>query len=84
LAGVSILAAIVESGSFARAAEALVGDETALPAIGRRLKESWPEARATVIVEAADAAEDRPLRSAAGLDGILFHRNGVAPGNPRL
>lgn len=43
----------------------LVGDETALPAIARRLEELPATARAIVIVRTADAADRRTLASAA-------------------
>ncbi len=43
----------------------LVGDETALPAIARRLEELPAAARAFVILQVADPADRRPLPSAA-------------------
>lgn len=43
----------------------LVGDETALPAIARRLEELPASAQAIVIVRSADAADRRALASAA-------------------
>ncbi|AOW12038.1 NADPH-dependent ferric siderophore reductase [Hydrogenophaga crassostreae] len=43
----------------------LVGDETALPAIHRRLEELPPQARAFVVIQVADAADRRELGSAA-------------------
>lgn len=46
----------------------LVGDETALPAIARRLEELPPETRAIVILQVRDPADRRVLRSAAALD----------------
>ena len=45
----------------------LVGDETALPAIARRLEELPASTRAIVIAQVADAADRRELRSAAAL-----------------
>ena len=45
----------------------LVGDETALPAIARRLEELPASARAIVIAQVADPADQRDLRSAAAL-----------------
>lgn len=45
----------------------LVGDETALPAIARRLEELPPQARATVVLK-VDAADRRPLPSRASVD----------------
>jgi NADPH-dependent ferric siderophore reductase len=46
----------------------LVGDETALPAIARRLEELPAAARAIVILKAEDRADRRTLASAAGID----------------
>jgi NADPH-dependent ferric siderophore reductase len=45
----------------------LAGDETALPAIHRRLEELPAGTRAIVVVQVADAADQRELRSAADL-----------------
>jgi NADPH-dependent ferric siderophore reductase len=45
----------------------LVGDETALPAIARRLEELQANAQAFVIAETADPADRRELESRAGL-----------------
>lgn len=46
----------------------LVGDESALPAIARRLEELPADARVTVIAQVADPADRRELRTAAALD----------------
>lgn len=46
----------------------LVGDETALPAIHRRLEELPADTRALVVVQLADAADRRELQSAADLN----------------
>ena len=43
----------------------LIGDETALPAIGRRLEELPPGSRALVVIETADGAAGYPLQSRA-------------------
>lgn len=45
----------------------LVGDETALPAVARRLEELPAGARAIVILQADDAADRRALRSSAAV-----------------
>jgi NADPH-dependent ferric siderophore reductase len=45
----------------------LVGDETALPAIHRRLEELPAGTRALVVLQVADAADHRALHSAAAL-----------------
>lgn len=46
----------------------LVGDETALPAIARRLEELPASTRAIVIAQTGDVADRRALTSAAALD----------------
>lgn len=56
----------------------LVGDETALPAIGRRLEELGANTRALVMVEVPDAAAEIPLPSAAKVAVHWLHR-GHAP-----
>jgi NADPH-dependent ferric siderophore reductase len=43
----------------------LFGDETALPAIGRRLEELPPGSRALVVIETTDGAPGYPLQSRA-------------------
>ncbi len=48
----------------------LVGDETALPAIGRRLEELPPQARALVVLDVEDEAYGYPLASAAQLEVV--------------
>lgn len=58
----------------------LVGDETALPAIGRRLEELPVEAHAVVIAEINDAADELLFTSAAKVNVIWAHRNGVTVG----
>ncbi len=57
----------------------LAGDQTALPAIGRRLEELPPGARAAVVVEVPDAAEQIDLPSAADVDLTWVHRGTAAP-----
>jgi NADPH-dependent ferric siderophore reductase len=52
----------------------LVGDETALPAIGRRLEELRAGARAIVIAAVTDAAEEQAFASRAALDIRWLHR----------
>ena len=46
----------------------LVGDETAFPAVARRLEELPAGAKAIVILQSADAADRRAFKSAADLD----------------
>lgn len=66
------------------AAYLLAGDETALPAIARRLEEMQPGARALVLVEVADAAEERRLPTAANAEIVWLHRRRAGPGTTRL
>lgn len=58
----------------------LLGDETALPAIGRWLEEMPAGTRAITIVEIADEDERVPLHSKADVQRYWLHRNGQAPG----
>jgi len=58
----------------------LLGDETALPAIGRRLEELRAATRVQVIIEVADAAEQQPLHSRARLEVTWLHRGAGEPG----
>ena len=53
----------------------LIGDETALPAIARRLEELPGNRRALVVVEVENALEEQPLKSAAGVEVIWVHRD---------
>jgi NADPH-dependent ferric siderophore reductase len=52
----------------------LVGDETALPAIGTILEARPPGARAVAFVEVRDEDEEQPLASAADLTVHWVHR----------
>ena len=60
----------------------LVGDETALPAIARRLEELPANRRAMVVIEVENVLEEQPLNSAASVDVIWVHRD--APGEDLL
>jgi NADPH-dependent ferric siderophore reductase len=60
----------------------LVGDETALPAIARRLAELPPGAQALVLAEVKDAAEEQPLPSQARVTLRWLHRGGAEAGDP--
>jgi len=62
----------------------LVGDETALPAIGRRLAELRPDTRAIVVVEVDGLEDEQPLDSRASLDTHWLHRNGLPTGRVDL
>ena len=52
----------------------LVGDETALPAIGRRIEEAGSDVRITAIMAVADAAEQQILQTDAQLETHWAHR----------
>jgi NADPH-dependent ferric siderophore reductase len=58
----------------------LVGDETALPAIGRRLEELPAGAHAYVIAEVADASAELAFTSAATIDITWLHRGTAEAG----
>lgn len=53
----------------------LIGDETAIPAIARRLEELPAGRRVLAVVEIEDAAERQPLRSAADVEVIWVERH---------
>jgi NADPH-dependent ferric siderophore reductase len=61
-----------------------VGDEAAVPAIARRLEELPAGARATALIEVADAAEEQRLDTRTRLDIQWLHRQGAAAGNHLL
>lgn len=52
----------------------LAGDDTALPAISRRLEELPAGARAVVVLEVEDSAEHRDLTSKANVDIVWIYR----------
>ncbi|MCH4092558.1 siderophore-interacting protein [Acetobacter sp.] len=58
----------------------LIGDQTALPAIARRLEEMPESTSVTAMIEVADAEEERPLASRADARILWFPRNGVEAG----
>jgi len=62
----------------------LVGDETALPAISRRLEELPPAARAIAVIEVASSKEEQSLETEARAEIIWVHRNGAEAGNNDL
>lgn len=53
----------------------LIGDETALPSIARRLEEMPPGACAIAIIEVADRHEERHLATAANAQITWLHRH---------
>lgn len=62
----------------------LVGDETALPAIARRLEELPRDARVIALIEVADTAEIQTIDAPAGADIKWVSREGGEPGDPSL
>jgi NADPH-dependent ferric siderophore reductase len=58
----------------------LIGDDTALPAIARRLGELPAGTRAVVLAEADGPADQMAFESAADVTVTWAHRNGAAPG----
>jgi NADPH-dependent ferric siderophore reductase len=59
----------------------LIGDETALPAIGRRLEELPGTTRAVVVAEIDDEAERLSFESSAGFEVIWVYRRGAQAGS---
>jgi NADPH-dependent ferric siderophore reductase len=57
------------------------GDETALPAIGRRLEELPASTRVLVIAEVADKEEEQRFVSRAPVEVKWLHRNGAEAGS---
>jgi NADPH-dependent ferric siderophore reductase len=56
------------------------GDETALPAIGRRLEELPAGTRTVVVAEVADAGEEQHFDTRTKLETHWLHRDGGEPG----
>ncbi len=59
----------------------LIGDETALPAIGRRLAELPRGARAIVVAEVDGPEDEYPFDADVDLTVTWVHRNGAEPGS---
>jgi NADPH-dependent ferric siderophore reductase len=62
----------------------LLGDETALPSIARRLEEMRPDQSVTALIEVADRSERYPLRTAANVAVGWLYRDGVAAATSTL
>ena len=58
----------------------LAGDETALPALGRRIEELPAGAKVVAVIEIADAAEEQVFESRADVSLHYVHRNGLPAG----
>src|SRR5690606_25274289 len=62
----------------------LAGDETALPALGRRIEELPEGARILAIIEVDNPAEEQRFATRANLDLRYLHRNGAPAGTTTL
>jgi NADPH-dependent ferric siderophore reductase len=62
----------------------LIGDETALPAIGRRLAELRPDAHAFVVAEVAGPSDEQILESRARVSTTWVHRGARGAGDSIL
>lgn len=58
-----------------------IGDETAIPAIARRLEELRPDAAVRAVIEVADAGEEQLLPAHPRAEVRWLHRDGGAPGD---
>lgn len=59
----------------------LIGDDTALPAIARRLEELPAGTRVVVLAEVDNVADQVTFNSAANVSVTWVHRNGAEPGS---
>jgi NADPH-dependent ferric siderophore reductase len=62
----------------------LIGDDTGLPAIARRLEELPAGARAVALVEVDGPTDQVDIESAANASVHWVHRNGAEAGTPGL
>jgi NADPH-dependent ferric siderophore reductase len=62
----------------------LVGDETALPAIGRWLEEMAPATRVEVLLEIPEAADRQTFQTVAEVNVLWMERNGQAADRSQL
>ena len=62
----------------------LAGDETALPAIGRRIEELPEGAKVLALIEVDNAAEEQRFDTKADLTLTYLHRNGAPAGTTSL
>jgi NADPH-dependent ferric siderophore reductase len=62
----------------------LCGDETALPAIARIAEELPGSARASIVIEVADASEQQEIASGAAVEVTWLHRDGAPAGSTDL
>ncbi|HTN63458.1 MAG TPA: siderophore-interacting protein [Devosia sp.] len=62
----------------------LAGDETALPALGRRIEELPAGAKVLTVIEVASPAEEQRFKTATDLSLTYVHRNGRPAGTTTL
>lgn len=62
----------------------LVGDETALPALGRRIEELPAGSKVIAVIEVADVAEQQRFETSTDLSLHYVHRSGAAAGTTSL
>lgn len=62
----------------------LAGDETALPALARRIEELPAGSKVVAVIEVADAAEEQTFQTATDLSLTYLHRNGQPAGTTTL
>jgi NADPH-dependent ferric siderophore reductase len=62
----------------------LAGDETALPALGRRIEELPAGAKVFAFIEVADAGEEQSFETVADVNLVYLHRNGAEAGTTTL
>lgn len=62
----------------------LAGDETALPALGRRIEELPAGSKIVAIIEVADPAEQQHFETVADLTLTYLHRNGQPAGTTTM
>ena len=62
----------------------LAGDETALPALGRRIEELPAGAKILAVIEVASAVEEQAFETQADLSLTYLHRNGRPAGTTTL
>lgn len=62
----------------------LIGDETAIPALARRIAELPAQARVLAIVEVDNVSEHQPFPGEADVSLTYVYRNGAAPGSTSL
>lgn len=60
----------------------LIGDETALPAIGRRLEELAAGTRVMTVIAVTDAAEEQAFETGCNLSTVWIHRPAEAKDDP--